>query len=92
MAQFMHNMWINTTMKKTLYDLLFRFTPSVQTTCQKSEVPEIEWRKDWLKWARTKAQESMTKVQQVWRQQSTKGRRPHDLKEGDQVWLEGTNL
>ena len=95
LAQFVHNTWPNATMKQMPYDLLLGFTPQIQVHKQNSEVPELGQRKEWLEWAQVKAMAAMQGAQELWKKKMKRKKGAHHyqgFKQGNQVWLEGTNL
>ena len=67
----------------------------MQVYKQDSEVPELGQRKEWLEWARVKAMAAMQGAQELWKKRMTRKKGAchyQGFKQGDQVWLEGTNL
>ena len=95
MAQFVKNSWPNEATGHTPFKLLIGYTPSLQVKHQTTMLPEINRRKEWLQKLREDAQKALLSTQQLLNKQGKckKGQRHYlPYKEGDQVWLEGTNL
>jgi hypothetical protein len=95
LAQFVHNSWRNESVGATPFDLLIGHTPTIQVRSNEVSIPELARRKEWLERGRLRAQAALRHAQQLLteRTKRKKGeRRYHGFKEGDQVWLEGTNL
>jgi hypothetical protein len=89
MAQYTKNSWPSATMKKTPFDLLIGYTPSVHQPTRNMNILTLEQQLSSITEARKAAQEVQRKAQETW----VKDRpcfKPFAL--GDQVWLEGTNL
>ena len=82
----MHNSWLNETTKKTPFDLLIGVTPK---THQRNTPPSEQQIPDLLK-RRESARDAVQKAQRVMAQK--RGQKFTPFKEGDKVWLEGTNL
>ena len=89
MVQYTKNSWPSATTKKTPFDLLIGYTPSVHQLTRNSNIPTVNQRLDSIKEARQATQEAQHKAQESWVKD-----RPHFklFSIGDQVWLEGTNL
>jgi hypothetical protein len=82
-------------MNATPFELLIGCTPTYQIQEQESPVPEITRQKLWLERGRLRAQAAMKNARKVveLRTARKKGERNYKgFEEGDQVWLEGTNL
>jgi hypothetical protein len=95
MVQFIHNSWPNETTGQTPFELLMGHMPLLHVSPKDTAFPVINQRQDWLKQLCERAQDALTKAQQlvVQRSECKKGQRSYaSYKEGDQVWLEGTNL
>jgi Chromo (CHRromatin Organisation MOdifier) domain len=95
LAQYVHNSWENSSMGYPLFELLLGHTPSIHLSHEKTPVPAIEQRKEWLKQVRRQANAAIKEAQQMLAKQTEqkKGQRHYQgYEEGDQVWLEGTNL
>jgi hypothetical protein len=92
MAEFTHNQWPNATTKKTPFDLIMGYTPRTEWMKKPSPVPQIEEQLKELEQVRKTAWDAMLKAQAMLRikRPGTKKFRPYE--EGEQVWLEGTNL
>jgi hypothetical protein len=95
MAQYTHNAWKNESTQASPFDLLIGHTPTIQVEEKDLAVPEIARRKEWLERGRLRAFAALRNVQKavMQRMQRKKGERHYQgFKEGDSVWLEGTNL
>jgi hypothetical protein len=95
MAQYMHNLWINTSMGYTPFDLLIGHMPTMNMSMDVTNVPEVACRKEWLEQAQQCAQAAIQVVQQLviqWGQRKKGQRHYRGHTVGDMVWLEGTNL
>ena len=95
MAQYVHNLWINTSTGYTPFDLLIGHTPTMNVSTDVTNVPEVTRRKEWLEQARQRAQAAIRNAQQLIEQRGKrkKGQRHyHGHAVGDKVWLEGANL
>ena len=95
LAQFVHNSWRNESIGATPFDLLIGHTPTVQVLSSETSIPELMRRKEWLERGRLRAQAALRHAQQLLKERTKrkKGERHYrGFKEGDQVWLEGTNL
>jgi phosphoenolpyruvate-protein kinase (PTS system EI component) len=94
-AQYVHNLWINTSMGYMLFDLLIGHTPTINMSHNTTNVPKVNHQKKWLEQARKRAQAAIKAVQQLVTQrgQRKKGQHHyHGHTVGDLVWLEGINL
>jgi hypothetical protein len=56
MAQYVHNLWINTSMGYMLFDLLISHTPTMHVLTDVTNVPEVARQKEWLEQAQQRAQ------------------------------------
>ena len=65
-VQYTKNSWPSATMKKTPFDLLIGYTPSVHQPTRNSNIPTVNQRLDSIKEARQAAQEAQRKVQESW--------------------------
>jgi hypothetical protein len=52
MAQYVHNLWINTSMGYTPFDLLIGHTPTLNMSTDTTNMPEVTCQKEWLEQAR----------------------------------------
>ena len=91
-AEFAHNQRPNATTKKTPFELIMGYNPSTEWITRPIPVPQVEERLAELVRIRQVAQEAMIKAQNILklRRPGNKNFRPYE--EGDQVWIEGTNL
>jgi hypothetical protein len=89
LAQYTKNSWPSATTKKSPFDLLIGYTPTVHQPTRTTDIPTLNQRLDSIKETRQAAQEAQRKAQESW----IKDRpcfKPFSI--GEQVWLEGTNL
>jgi transposase InsO family protein len=92
MAEFAHNQWPNATTKKALFDLIMGYVPSMEQIKKPSPVPQVEERLAELEQVRKVAWEAMLKAQAMLQVKNPEGRRFHPYKEGEHMWIKGTNL
>jgi hypothetical protein len=95
LMQYMHNLWINTSMGYMPFDLLIGHTPTLNVSSDTTNVPEVIHRKEWLEQARQRAQAAIRGAQCLVTQQSQRKKGQHHYHGhvvGDLVWLEGANL
>jgi Integrase zinc binding domain len=94
-AQYVHNSWPSTTTGQTPFDLLIGFTPRIKESQQTTNIPEIEHRIAHLKTLRDRAQTAIRRAQAMTQKYAERKKGQHHFRpfaEGQQVWLEGTNL
>jgi hypothetical protein len=91
-AEFAHNQWPNATTQKTPFELIMGYTPKLEWNLLPTKVPAVEERLKKLEEDRQEAFKNILKAQEVLRikKKGNKGFKPYQ--EGDQVWIEGTNL
>ena len=87
-VQYQINSHVSGTTKFAPYELWMGYVPHAHQPERPSTMPRIQERKEWLREARSQAQEAMTRAQQLWIKPSK--HRPYV--KGEQVWLEGKNL
>ena len=95
LAQYTHNIWMNESTKATPFELLIGHTPTMEVQETGVSVPEITRRKAWLERGRLRAHAVLQNAQKLllMRTERKKGGRHYlGFKEGDRVWLKGTNL
>ena len=95
LAKFVHNSRRNKSIGTTPFNLLIEHTPTIQVQRGEMSIPELMRQREWLEQGRLRAQATLRHSQQILveRTKRKKGERYyHSFKEGDQVWLEGTNL
>jgi hypothetical protein len=95
LAQYVHNTWVNESTGQTPFDLLIGHTPTIHNGSIDATIPEVTRRKEWLERNRLWAQAALKNAQRllVKRSERKKGQRHYQgFAEGEQVWLEGTNL
>jgi hypothetical protein len=92
MAEFAHNQWPNATTKETPFKLIMGYTPRVEWIEKPGLVPQVEERLKELEQVRKTAWDAMIKAQTMLRMKKPGNKKFQPYKEGDQVWLEGTNL
>jgi hypothetical protein len=88
LAQYVKNSWVNSTTKKTPYDLILGYTPRIHQLTHTSALPGVTNHMEQLKKHRQEAQEAMKKAQE----QLVKESNFKPFQVNDKVWLEGTNL
>jgi hypothetical protein len=95
LAQYTHNTTRNESTNATPFKLLIGRTPTYQIQEQETPVPEITRQKSWLERGRLQAQAAIKSTRKMVELRATrrKGKRSYKgFEEGEQVWLEGTNL
>src|SRR3984885_10690695 len=91
-AEFAHNQMPNATTKKSPYDMIMGFTPKLDWQSTPSLVPGVTARLKQLKEIRNEAFENLIKAQKMMAMKHPGNRRFKSYNEGEQVWIEGTNL
>jgi hypothetical protein len=91
-AEFAHNSWPSATTKKSPFDLIMGYTPKVEWVEGPNHLPAVAMRISELDKIRNSALEQIARAQKVMKIQNPGNKRFQPYKEGDQVWLEGTNL
>ena len=91
-AEFAHNQMPNATTRKTPFDLIMGYTPRIEWNDSPSGVPAVEERLGKLEDNRVEAFMNILKAQRVLRMKRKGSKRFKPYQEGDQVWIEGTNL
>ena len=91
-AEFAHNQWPNATTQKTPFELIMGYTPKLEWNLLPSQVPAVEKRLGELEEVRQEAFRNILKAQSVLRMKKKGSKRFKPYQEGDQVWIEGTNL
>ena len=86
-AKFAHNLWRHNVARKSPHELLFGMKPQVILKHLDSPIPAAETRLKLLDEARQTAQKLLSHIQN-----RRDDRKTTEMKEGDQVWLEGHNL
>ena len=91
-AKFAHNQWPNATTQKTPFNLIMGYTPRIEWNIQPLQIPAVEERLGKLEENRQEAFRNILKAQKMlcMKKQGSKHFEPY--KEGDQVWIKGTNL
>jgi hypothetical protein len=89
LAQYTKNSWPSATMKKSPFDLLIGYTPTVHQPTRTTDILMLNQRLDSIKETRQAVQEAQRKVQESWIKHRPRFK-PFSI--GEQVWLEGTNL
>jgi hypothetical protein len=92
MVEFTHNQWPNATTKKAPFDLIMGYVPKVEHIKKPSPVPQVEERLAELECVRKIAWDTMLKAQAMLWIKNPSGKKFQPYKEGDQVWVKGTNL
>jgi len=88
LAQYIHNSWQSSTTKKTPYELILGYTPSVHQPSRATALPGITERLEKIKEHRLAAQHAIEQAQQS----LIKETKYKPFNNGDKVWLEGTHL
>ena len=91
-AEFAHNQWPNATTQKTPFELIMGYTPKLEWNLLPSQVPAVEERLEKLEETRQEAFRNILKAQSILRIKRKGSKRFKPYQEGDQVWIEGTNL
>ena len=86
-AEFAHNSWRHDATRKSPHELLIGTKPQVILKHLESSTPTAETRLKLLEESRQSAQKLLTHIQE-----RKDDRKITEMKEGDQVWLEGRNL
>src|SRR6201996_2923266 len=91
-AEFAHNSWPSATTKKAPFKLIMGYTPRTQWVEKKSPVPTVEERLAKIEEVRKQSHDAIFKAQKVMKMKHKGNKSFKPYKEGDQVWIEGTNL
>jgi hypothetical protein len=91
-AEAAHNQWPNATTKKTPYDLIMGYMPQVNWSSIPGQVPAVTARIEELDKIRDNTLRAIAKAQADMRRTRAGNKRFKPYNEGDQVWIEGTNL
>jgi hypothetical protein len=91
-AEFAHNSWPSATTRKSPFDLIMGYTPRIEWVEGPSHLPTVTMRLSELNNIRDSALQQIVKAQKVMKMHNPGNKRFQPYKEGDQVWLEGTNL
>jgi hypothetical protein len=91
-AEFAHNSWPSATTKKSPFDLIMGYMPKVEWVEEPNHLPAVTMRLLELDNIRNSTLEQIARAQKVMKMQNPGNKRFQPYKEGDQVWLEGTNL
>ena len=91
-AEFAHNQWPNETTRKTPFELLMGYNPSMHWKTGDAQTPAVEERLGKLKQVREEAMQNLGKAQEALRKRSAQNKRFRPYQEGELVWLEGRNL
>jgi hypothetical protein len=89
LAQYIHNSWMNETTKQTPFNLLIGGLPISHYPMTEGQGIDDD-RMDHIHEMRTRAQEAITKAQDVMKNKKGSYYKPYH--NGDRVWLEATNL
>ena len=89
LAQFVHNTWMNETTKQSPFNLLIGGLPTSHYPMTEPMLTDDK-RMDRIHQMRSRAQEAITKAQDVMKQKRGTNYKPFDV--NDRVWLEATNL
>jgi hypothetical protein len=88
LAQYTKNSWVNSTTKKTPFELILGYTPTIQ---QPQRAPQMPSLKECIKEIQRHRQEAQEAIK-VTQQHLIKETAFKPFKVGDRVWLEKTNL
>jgi Chromo (CHRromatin Organisation MOdifier) domain len=88
MAQYVKNSWPSSTTKKTPFELLLGYTPTIYQPTRTSLVPGVTDRLQTIKEHRQSTLEALQAAQN----RMAKETKYKPFKENDKVWLEGTHL
>jgi hypothetical protein len=89
LAQYVRNSWPNATTKQVPFNTILGYTPTAHQPTRMTDLPTLQKRLNNIKESRSAAQEAMIQSQERTQQGPTHFK---EYQEGDQVWLEGTNL
>ena len=89
LAQFVHNTWMNETTKQSPFNLLIGGLPTSHYPMTEPTLTDDQ-RMDRIHQMRSRAQEAITKAQDVMKQKRGTNYKPFNV--NDRVWLEATNL
>ena len=89
LAQFVHNTWMNKTTKQSPFNLLIGGLPTSHYPMTKPMLTDDK-RMDRIHQMRSRAQEAITKAQDVMKRKRGTNYKPFNV--NDRVWLEATNL
>jgi Chromo (CHRromatin Organisation MOdifier) domain len=88
LTQYTKNSWINSTTKKTPFELILGYTPTIQQPCRATQMPSLKEHIQEIQCHRQEAQEAIKITQQC----LVKETAFKPFKVEDHVWLEKTNL
>src|ERR1700761_4986924 len=91
-AEFAHNSWPGATTNTTPFDLIMGYVPHAVWPTKPSGVPALKARMEELEKARDQALQKIWAAQKVMKLRNKGNKSFKPYKEGDQVWIEGTNL
>jgi hypothetical protein len=89
LAQYVRNSWPNATTKQIPFNTILGYTPAAHQPTRTTNLLTLQERLSNIKEARSAVQEAMIRSQEQTEQGPTHFK---EYQEGDQVWLEGTNL
>jgi Chromo (CHRromatin Organisation MOdifier) domain len=90
-----HNSWPSETTRQTPFELLIGHTPTIGPIKAGGKIPDVDRRKEHLSEKRNQAKIAIQKAQAFLQKRNVRkrGRRAYKpYQEGDQVWLDGTNI
>ena len=91
-AEFAHNQWPSDTTKKTPFELIMGYNPSMHWKKGDASTPAVEERLNQLQQVRQEATEQIHKAQNSLQERDKRNKSFKRYHEGDMVWLEGRNL
>src|SRR5882762_4452479 len=89
-AEFAHNSWYSETTRTSPFRSLMGYNPRATWEVSTSLIPQVNTRLEQMTEARQLAYEARKKAEESWKHPTRRPQRQY--KEGDQVWLEGTNI
>ena len=90
-AEYAHNLWPSETTKKSLFDLIMGYTPTLEVIKKPGMVPSVE---EWLAEldkTRDEALKMIGKAQTAMKIGNPGNKRFQPYQQNDQVWIKGTN-
>ena len=92
MAEYAHNLWPSETMKKSPFDLIMGYTPTLEVIKKPGMVPSVEERLAELDKTRDKALKMIAKAQAAMKIGNLGNKKFRPYQKNDQVWIKGTNI
>src|SRR6266404_6156736 len=89
-AEFAHNSWYSETTRTSPFRSLMGYNPQATWEVSTSSIPQVNTRLEQMMEAQKLAYEAQKRTEESWKHPTRQPQRQY--KEGDQVWLEGTNI